>query len=96
MPSQRIFLLRHLSQAWAIRLWELVPTLMTFIGRIPGILAVLLIACCLCFGRQKITPEFVCFFFSFFLPSTTKINSLSISSHSHSDTVTQQKKNVAV
>jgi hypothetical protein len=40
MPSHRIFLLRQRSQAWAIRLWELVPTLMTFIGRIPGILAV--------------------------------------------------------
>lgn len=52
MPSQRIFLLRHLSQAWAIRLCELVPTLMTFMGRIPGILAVflspfLLHVCCI-------------------------------------------------
>ncbi|TGO81302.1 hypothetical protein BPOR_1217g00010 [Botrytis porri] len=32
MPSHRIFLLRHLSQAWAIRLCELdVPTFMIFI-----------------------------------------------------------------
>jgi hypothetical protein len=40
IPSQRIFLLRHRSQAWAIRLWELVPTLITFIGRIPGMIVV--------------------------------------------------------
>jgi hypothetical protein len=39
MPSQRIFLLRHRSQAWAILLCELDPTLITFIGNIPGILA---------------------------------------------------------
>ena len=39
MPSHRIFLLRQRSQAWAIRLCELVPTLMTFMGRIPGIVA---------------------------------------------------------
>lgn len=37
-PSQRIFLLRQRSQACAMRLWALVPTLMTFIGRMPGIL----------------------------------------------------------
>jgi hypothetical protein len=36
VPSQRIFLLRHRSQAWAIRLWALLPTLITFIGRMPG------------------------------------------------------------
>lgn len=38
IPSHRIFLLLQRSQAWAIRLWVLVPTLMTFIGRMPGIL----------------------------------------------------------
>ncbi len=38
MPSHRIFLLRQRSQAWAIRLCEVAPTLMTFIGSIPGIL----------------------------------------------------------
>jgi hypothetical protein len=38
IPSHRIFLLRHRSQACAIRLCELVPTLITFIGSIPGIL----------------------------------------------------------
>lgn len=38
-PSQRIFLLRHRSQAWAIRLVVPVPpTLITFIGKIPGML----------------------------------------------------------
>ena len=42
MPSQRIFLLRQRSQAWAIRLCELVPTLITFMGSIPGILAAVL------------------------------------------------------
>ena len=35
--SHLIFLLRHLSHAWAMRLWALLPTRMTFIGRIPGI-----------------------------------------------------------
>ena len=40
IPSQRIFLLRHRSHACAIRLCELVPTLITFIGSIPGILLV--------------------------------------------------------
>ena len=40
MPSQRIFLLRHRSQAWAILLCAAVPTLMTFIGSIPGIFAI--------------------------------------------------------
>lgn len=39
MPSHLIFLLRHRSQAWAIRLWGLLPTLITFIGRIPGMVA---------------------------------------------------------
>lgn len=39
MPSHRIFLLLQRSQAWAILLCVLVPTLMTFIGRMPGILA---------------------------------------------------------
>jgi hypothetical protein len=29
--------LRQRSQAWAMRLWELVPTLITFIGKMPGI-----------------------------------------------------------
>lgn len=38
MPSHRIFLLRHRSQAWAIRLCELDdPTLIIFMGKIPGI-----------------------------------------------------------
>lgn len=38
MPSQRIFLLRHLSQACAIRLCEAdEPTFMIFMGKIPGI-----------------------------------------------------------
>lgn len=36
-PSHRIFLLRQRSQACAIRDCVLVPTFMTFIGRIPGI-----------------------------------------------------------
>lgn len=40
MPSQRIFLLRHRSQAWAILLCALVPTLITFMGSMPGIIAV--------------------------------------------------------
>jgi hypothetical protein len=40
MPSQRIFLLRQRSQAWAIRLCEFDPTLITFIGSIPGILVI--------------------------------------------------------
>ena len=39
MPSQRIFLDRQRSQACAIRLCELVPTLITFIGRMPGMVA---------------------------------------------------------
>lgn len=38
MPSHRIFFDRHLSQAWAMRLCALCPTLITFIGSIPGIL----------------------------------------------------------
>lgn len=42
MPSHRIFLLRHLSHAWAIRLCELdEPTFIIFIGKIPGILNVI-------------------------------------------------------
>jgi hypothetical protein len=41
IPSQRIFLLRQRSQAWAIRLCEFDPTLITFIGSIPGIFALL-------------------------------------------------------
>jgi hypothetical protein len=40
MPSHRIFFERHRSQAWAMRLWQLEPTLITFIGKIPGIMAV--------------------------------------------------------
>ncbi len=40
MPSQRIFLLRHLSQACAILLCALVPTLMTFMGKMPGMIVV--------------------------------------------------------
>lgn len=40
MPSQRIFLLLQRSQAWAMRLWLPLPTLITFMGRIPGILTV--------------------------------------------------------
>jgi len=40
MPSHRIFLLRHLSQAWAILLCALVPSLITFIGRMPGMIAI--------------------------------------------------------
>lgn len=43
MPSQRIFLLRQRSHAWAMRLCELMPTLMVFkgvMGRMPGILTV--------------------------------------------------------
>ena len=39
MPSHRIFLERHRSQAWAMRLWQAEPTLITFMGSIPGILA---------------------------------------------------------
>lgn len=38
VPSQRIFLLRQRSQACAMRLWALLPTLMTFIGRMPGMM----------------------------------------------------------
>jgi hypothetical protein len=38
-PSQRIFLLRQRSQAWAMRLCVPVPpTLITFMGKIPGML----------------------------------------------------------
>ncbi len=40
IPSHRIFLLRHRSQAWAIRACEFDPTFITFIGSIPGILVV--------------------------------------------------------
>lgn len=39
MPSQRIFLERHRSQACAMRDWQLDPTLITFMGNIPGMLA---------------------------------------------------------
>ena len=39
IPSHRIFLLRQRSQACAIRLCAVVPTLITFIGSIPGIFA---------------------------------------------------------
>jgi hypothetical protein len=38
-PSQRIFFERQRSQAWATRLCEVPPTLMTFMGRIPGMAA---------------------------------------------------------
>lgn len=38
IPSHRIFLLLHLSHACAIRLCELEPTLITFIGRMPGMM----------------------------------------------------------
>lgn len=41
MPSHRIFFDRHLSQAWAMRLCEACPTLITFMGSIPGILTAL-------------------------------------------------------
>ena len=41
MPSHRIFFERHRSQACAMRDWALDPTLITFIGRIPGMMAVL-------------------------------------------------------
>lgn len=40
MPSQRIFFDRHRSQACAMRDWQLDPTLITFIGRIPGMINV--------------------------------------------------------
>jgi hypothetical protein len=40
IPSHFIFLLRHRSHACAIRGCELLPTFITFIGRIPGIVAV--------------------------------------------------------
>jgi hypothetical protein len=40
IPSHRIFLERHRSQAWAMRLWQVEPTLITFMGSIPGILGV--------------------------------------------------------
>lgn len=39
MPSQRIFLLRHRSQAWAILLWTPVASLITLMGSVgsmPG------------------------------------------------------------
>ena len=39
MPSQRIFLLLHLSQACAIRLCAVVPNLIVFIGRMPGMMS---------------------------------------------------------
>jgi hypothetical protein len=39
MPSHLIFLLLHLSQAWAILLCVVHPTLIIFIGSIPGMLA---------------------------------------------------------
>ena len=42
IPSHLIFLLRHLSHACAILLCALVPTLITFIGRIPGMTASML------------------------------------------------------
>ena len=47
IPSHRIFLLRHLSQACAILLCALVPTLITFIGRIPGMVV----------DRSSVRPE---------------------------------------
>lgn len=37
--AHRIFLLLHRSHAWAILACALVPTLITFIGRIPGMLS---------------------------------------------------------
>lgn len=40
MPSQRIFLLRQRSHACAILLCALCPTLITFIGSIPGMLVI--------------------------------------------------------
>jgi hypothetical protein len=40
MPSQRIFLERQRSHAWAMRAWQLEPTLITFMGSIPGMVAV--------------------------------------------------------
>jgi hypothetical protein len=43
IPSHRIFLLLQRSQAWAIRLCELDPTLITFIGSIPGIILAVII-----------------------------------------------------
>ena len=42
MGVLRTFLLLHLSQACAILLCALVPTLITFIGSIPGIVAAVL------------------------------------------------------
>jgi hypothetical protein len=36
MPSQRIFLERQRSHACAMRAWAALPTLMTFMGRMPG------------------------------------------------------------
>jgi hypothetical protein len=39
MPSQRIFFERHRSQACAMRDWQVDPTLITFMGSIPGMLA---------------------------------------------------------
>jgi len=39
MPSHRIFFERQRSQAWAMRLWQLEPTLITFMGKIPGMVA---------------------------------------------------------
>jgi hypothetical protein len=40
IPSHRIFLERHRSQACAMRAWQLDPTLITFMGKIPGMSAV--------------------------------------------------------
>ncbi len=63
IPSHRIFLLLQRSQAWAIRLCELDPTLITFIGSIPGILLVVTIypdvICCSCSCRPASAIEFI-------------------------------------
>jgi hypothetical protein len=52
IPSHLIFLLRHLSQACAIRLWVLLPTRMTFIGNIPGMLLLVLALSCTHSGER--------------------------------------------
>lgn len=48
IPSHLIFLLRHLSHACAIRAWLLLPTLITFMGSMPGILALTTLVCFKC------------------------------------------------
>ena len=62
MPSHRIFFERQRSQAWAMRLWQLEPTLITFMGKIPGMVAVVgygpaMQSCCSSGAQRAVTEQ---------------------------------------